>query len=68
MSINLKECGYCNEFEIGYIGRRGLLSSPPWVEFFDKKHTRFEFESRKYAYSCILNRLQEMGFKTMDMD
>jgi hypothetical protein len=66
--ISFEDCMHCSSHERDFIGRRGLLSSPPWIEFFDKNHTRFEFESKKYALSILLNELTRLNIRTIDMD
>lgn len=62
------DCKYCSDVERDYVGRRGLLSSPPWVEFFDPQRTRFEFESRSYANLSVMSALRELNIRTIDMD
>lgn len=67
-TIYFKECAYCSNDEKEYVGKRGLLSSPPWVEFFDKQNTRFEFESRGQAASLLFEPLANFEIRTIDMD
>lgn len=37
-----------------YVGERGLLYDPPWIEFANKRRTRFEFESLNEGYGLII--------------
>ncbi len=69
-SILLVECKRNSDLNglSGYIAKRGFLSSPPWVEFFDENKTRFEFELRKDAQFFVWDMLSQKGFKTIDMD
>lgn len=67
-TIYFKECFHCSDNEKEYVGKRGLLSSPPWVEFFDKQNTRFEFESKGQAVSLLFEPLAKLEIRTIDMD
>lgn len=67
-TIYFKECVHCPDDDKKYVGKRGLLSSPPWVEFFDKQNTRFEFESRGQAASLLFEPLANLEIRTIDMD
>jgi hypothetical protein len=37
-----------------YVGGRGLLEYPPWIEFANKSRTRFEFEPLNEGYGLII--------------
>jgi hypothetical protein len=34
---------------LNYVGKRGMLDDPPWIEFTNKRRTRFVFGSLKQA-------------------
>lgn len=67
-TINFNDCVHSSEQERGYIGKRGLLSCPPWIEFFDSQHTRFEFQSKTHATNLLMEELAKLNIKTIDMD
>jgi len=47
------------------VGRRGYHDDPPeWVEFTNKRRTRFEFRSYKKAYTTLLQPLRKAGWIT----
>ncbi len=48
-----------------YVGRRGLLYDPPWIEFANKSRTRFEFESLNEGYGLIIP-LKKVRCLTLD--
>ena len=37
-----------------YVGERGLLADPPWIEFANERRTRFEFGSLNDGYGLII--------------
>jgi hypothetical protein len=49
------------------VGERGLLDDPPWVEFTNKRRTRFEFGSYYEAYT-LLAPLTKARRRTIDMN
>jgi hypothetical protein len=50
-----------------YVGGRGLLEDPPWIEFANKRRTRFEFESLNEGYGLIIP-LKKVRLLTLDMN
>ena len=48
-----------------YVGMRGLLVNPPWIEFTNKRRTRFEFESSNEALGLKLQ-LMKARWRTLD--
>jgi hypothetical protein len=48
-----------------YVGERGLLGDPPWIEFANKRRTRFEFESLNEGYGLIVP-LKKVRCLTLD--
>jgi hypothetical protein len=50
-----------------YVGGRGLLEDPPWIEFANKRRTRFEFESLNEGYGLIIP-LKRVRLLTLDMN
>jgi hypothetical protein len=48
-----------------YVGERGLLYDPPWIEFANKRRTRFEFESLNEGYGLIIP-LKKVRCLTLD--
>jgi hypothetical protein len=48
-----------------HVGRRGLLYDPPWIEFVNKRLTRFEFESLNEGYGLIVP-LKKVRCLTLD--
>ena len=50
-----------------YVGGRGLLEDPPWIEFANKRRTRFEFESLNEGYGLIIP-LKSVRLLTLDMN
>jgi hypothetical protein len=49
------------------VGQRGALDDPPWVEFMNERHTRFEFVSYE-AVDALLGLLSKAGWHTFDTD
>ena len=48
-----------------HVARRGShADSPEWIEFTNKRHTRFEFRSYKEAYNTLLQPLRKAGWYT----
>lgn len=66
--IHIHECLNHTDYKQGYIGERGLISSPPWIIFFDSKSTRFEFESKERARDFLNKLSSKLKVKTMDLD
>ena len=50
------------------VGTRGALDDPPWVQFTNQRHTRFEFDSYEAIYRELLTPLSRYGWQTFDMD
>lgn len=50
-----------------YVGGRGLLEDPPWIEFANKRRIRFEFESLNEGYGLIIP-LKKVRLLTLDMN
>jgi hypothetical protein len=48
-----------------YVGHRGLLDDPPWIEFTNKRRTRFEFGSSNEALGLKLQ-LMKARWHTFD--
>lgn len=48
-----------------WVGERGVLDGPPWVEFLGERTVRFEFESTD-ALADVLRPLRELGWRTRD--
>ena len=48
-----------------YVGMRGLLVDPPWIEFTNKRRTRFEFGSSNEARTLKLQ-LMKVRWLTFD--
>ena len=48
-----------------YVGMRGLLVDPPWIEFTNKRRTRFEFGSSNEALGLKLQ-LMKARWRTLD--
>jgi hypothetical protein len=47
------------------VARRSSHDHPPeWVEFTNKRRTRFEFRSYKKAYTALLGPLRKAGWRT----
>jgi hypothetical protein len=63
---------HCNKnkeyYCAGYLAKRGILDSPPWIELFDNNKTRFEFEFAKDALAFVWDALAGKGIKTLDMN
>jgi hypothetical protein len=66
--IPFTNCTHFPQATPNIIGARGLLSSSPWVTFFDAAQTRFEFSTRWIAYDLLITPLNEFGFSTIDRD
>lgn len=49
-----------------YVGGRELLHYPPWIEFTNKRRTRFEFGSSREARTLKLQ-LLKVRWRTLDM-
>ena len=47
-----------------YVADRGFLEDPPWIEFRNKRRTRFEFRSYKEACNTLLRPLRKAGWRT----
>ena len=67
-AIHINECLHHTDHKQGYIGERGLITSPPWIMFFDSKSTRFEFESKERARDFLNKLYSTLEVKTMDRD
>ena len=65
--VRLTSQGFFDHFYSSFVGRRGLLDDPPWVEFTNKRRTRFEFGSDKKART-LLRRLRAYGWRTCDVN
>jgi hypothetical protein len=50
------------------VGERGACDNPPWVEFMNDRHTRFEFHTYEAIYSELLGPLTKNGWHTFDND
>jgi hypothetical protein len=50
---------------IRYVGLRGMLDDPPWIEFTNKRRTRFEFGSSNEAVGLKLQ-LMQARWRTLD--
>jgi hypothetical protein len=48
------------------VGQRDALDDPPWVEFMNERHTRFQFASYQAVYALLLDALDEAGWRTFD--
>ena len=66
--IHIHECLNHTDYKQGYIGQRGLISSPPWIMFFNSKSTKFEFESKERARDFLNKLSSTLKVKTMDLD
>jgi len=61
--IRMTSEGLFDHFNSSFVGQRGLLDDPPWVEFMNKRHTRFEFGSENEARK-LLRPLRACGWRT----
>jgi hypothetical protein len=62
----LAQCMLHNAFDSywsSFVGRRGLEDDPPWVEFMNKRCTRFEFRPSEEARTR-LRPLRRSGWRT----
>jgi hypothetical protein len=50
---------------IRYVGLRGMLDDPPWIEFTNKRRTRLEFGSNEEAYA-LKGQLMKARCLTLD--
>lgn len=50
------------------VGTRGALDDPPWVQFMNQRHTRFEFGSYEAIYQEVLTPISRYGWHTFDTD
>ncbi len=50
------------------VGQRCLGDNPPWVEFMNERHTRFEFGTFEAAYANLVGPLSKVGWHTFDLD
>ena len=50
------------------VGSRGALDDPPWVQFMNQRHTRFEFEDNEAIYRELLTPMSRYGWHTFDTD
>jgi hypothetical protein len=55
----------CSSRRIRYVGKRGMLDDPPWIEFTNKRRTRFEFASLREARAL---KLQLMRVRCLTLD
>ena len=66
--VDLEECNR-NYVQLGsetrYVGDRGLMLDPPWIEFTNKRRTRFEFGSSNEARTLKLQ-LMKVRWLTFD--
>lgn len=63
--VLLMSQGIFDSFYTSFVGRHGLLNDPPWVEFMNKRRTRFEFGSNKEAQT-LRRKLRGDGWRTKD--
>jgi hypothetical protein len=61
--IRMTSQGFFDSFYSSFVGQRGLLDDPPWVEFMNKRRTRFEFGSENEARK-LLRSLRAHGWRT----
>ena len=61
--IRMTSQGFFDSFYSSFVGQRGLLDDPPWVEFMNKRRTRFEFGSENEARK-LLRPLRAHGWRT----
>jgi hypothetical protein len=54
-----------NNWDLHCVGRRGMLVDPPWIEFANKRRTRFEFGSNDEA-RALLGQLAKVHWRTFD--
>ena len=63
--VLLTSQGIFDSFYSSFVGQHGLLDDPPWVEFANKRRTRFEFGCDKEART-LRRRLRGSGWRTHD--
>jgi hypothetical protein len=61
--IRMTSKGFFDSFYSSFVGSGGLLDDPPWVEFMNKRRTRFEFGSENEARK-LLRPLRAHGWRT----
>jgi hypothetical protein len=61
--VRMTSQSWFDHFDSSFVGQRGLLDDPPWVEFMNKRRTRFEFASEKEARP-LLRRLRAHVWRT----
>jgi hypothetical protein len=54
-----------DSYDSSFVAQRGLLDDPPWVEFTNKRRTRFEFGSYKEARSLLRSLRGGAGVRTI---
>ena len=57
-----------DENECKYVGYRGALDDPPWVQLMNDQETRFEFATADEMYEQLLILLMRVGWDTIDMN
>jgi hypothetical protein len=61
--VLLTSQGIFDSFYSSFVGQHGLLDDPPWVEFTNKRRTRFEFRSNEEA-RALRRKLRGAGWRT----
>jgi hypothetical protein len=61
--VLLTSQGIFDSFYSSFVGQHGLLDDPPWVQFVNKRRTRFEFRSNEEAHA-LRRKLRGSGWRT----